>query len=100
MKYSFANNKSRYSSSALPPDAIVVCGIGLRLPVGIETTQDHWDLLIDGQDAGSIVLKGGGRFNPGGSDDPLGEKYSICNQNGYFLQEELGLLAPSFFRCR
>lgn len=77
------------------PDPIAICGIGLRLPGGICHTQDYWELLCNGRDAKTQGDKD--RYNPEGFDDSLGGHSSIRNQNGYFLQQDLGLFDPSFF---
>lgn len=77
------------------PNPIAICGIGLRLPGGISHTQDYWELLINGRDAKTQGKEQ--RFNPEGFDDALGGHLSIRNQNGYFLQQDLGRFDPSFF---
>lgn len=76
-------------------DQIAICGIGLRLPGGISSCQDYWDLLINARDAKDATVQS--RFNPGGFDDTLGGGPSIRRQNGYFLHQDLGLFDPSFF---
>lgn len=91
------SNHVQPSSSTLPPDAVAICGIGLRLPGGIETTEDLWDLLLNGRDAQNVVVKGEERFSTEGFNDSIGGKCSIRNQNGYFLQQDLSLFDPSFF---
>jgi acyl transferase domain-containing protein len=75
-------------------DPVAVCGIGLRLPGGITTTDDFWDLLFNGRDARSSATD---RLNAEGFSDALGARASIQNQNGYFLTEDPGKFDPSFF---
>lgn len=74
---------------------IAICGIGLRLPGGINNSQDYWDLLINARDAKDET--GQNRFNPSGFDETLGGGLNIRRQNGYFLHQDLGLFDPSFF---
>lgn len=77
------------------PSAIAICGIGLRLPGGIRSTRDYWDLLINGRDARGCIPSS--RYNIGGFDDSLGGKGGIKAQQGYFLDEDLSALDTSFF---
>jgi acyl transferase domain-containing protein len=77
-------------------NSIAICGIGLRLPGGICTTEDLWDLLLHGRDVRDDT-DSQRRFNPNGFDDSLDGKPSIRNQNGYFLEQDLGSYDPSFF---
>jgi len=75
---------------------IAICGVGLRLPGGIRTTADYWDLLVHGRDAASAVPAS--RYNIAGYSDALGStKGAIRAQRGYFLDEDLTALDTSFF---
>ncbi|KAK9770756.1 putative Carrier domain-containing protein [Seiridium cardinale] len=97
MDYHIPSSDAVCSDGRPTTDAIAICGIGLRLPGGVCTTQNLWDLLINGRDARTTVTEGGQRFNPDGFDDSLGGKFSIRDQNGYFLSQDLSLFDPSFF---
>ena len=73
-------------------EPVAVCGLAMRLPGGIRTAQDFWDLLIQGKDMRAPVPKD--RYNPSG--------FSDINhlENGYFLDEDLSSLDTSFFNMR
>ena len=75
---------------------IAVCGIGVRLPGGIRTCDDYWDLLFHGRDARGPVPSS--RYNAQGFNSSLGGKDGMDIQHGYFLDGDLGALDTSFFR--
>lgn len=62
---------------------IAVCGIGVRLPGGIRSTDIFWDFLISGKDARGPVSTN--RYNALGFDDSLGDKNAIKTKLGCFL---------------
>ncbi|RYP84204.1 hypothetical protein DL770_005246 [Monosporascus sp. CRB-9-2] len=74
---------------------IAICGIGMRLPGGISSGDEFWDLLVSGRDARSKIP--GDRYNVEGFDDSLGDKASIKAKFGYFLNQDLSHFDPSFF---
>ncbi|KFZ13306.1 hypothetical protein V501_03755 [Pseudogymnoascus sp. VKM F-4519 (FW-2642)] len=76
-----------------PPPPIAIVGIGLRLPGGISTTEEFWDLLITKRNGRSRVP--GHRFNV---DSFYGYKQGIATDYGYFLQDlNLKAFDSSFF---
>ncbi|KAK2595535.1 hypothetical protein QQS21_006763 [Conoideocrella luteorostrata] len=77
------------------PEPIAVCGIGLRLPGGIRTGDDFWDVLYNGRDLRGPIPAD--RFNIDAFDDSLGKTGAIKTRYGYFLDEDLGVLDTSFF---
>lgn len=77
------------------PGQIAIRGIGLPLPGGINSSQNHWDLLINARDAKSEI--GQNKFNPSGLEDTLGGGLSIRHQNGNFLHQDLGLFDHFLF---
>jgi len=83
------------NSSGRPLPEIAICGIGLRLPGGIRTCDEFWDLLEQGRDARGPIPAS--RYNVDGFDDGLGGKDGIKVKHGYFLDEELSGLDTSFF---
>ncbi|RYP79109.1 hypothetical protein DL771_000087 [Monosporascus sp. 5C6A] len=74
---------------------IAICGIAMRLPGGIGSGDEFWDLLVSGRDARSKIPED--RYNVEGFDDSLGEKESIKTKFGYFLNQDLSHFDPSFF---
>ncbi|KFZ19179.1 hypothetical protein V501_00783 [Pseudogymnoascus sp. VKM F-4519 (FW-2642)] len=76
-----------------PPPPIAIVGIGLRLPGGISTTEEFWDMLITKRNGRSRVP--GHRFNV---DSFYGYKQGIATDYGYFLQDlNLKAFDSSFF---
>jgi len=74
---------------------VAICGVGLRLPGGIRDTHAFWDLLANGKDARSEILKT--RFTINGFDASLGGYLSMLIRHGYFLDEDLSRIDTSFF---
>lgn len=79
-----------------PTIPIAICGIGLRLPGGIRTGNDFWDVLVNARDTrGPIPLS---RFNIDGFDDSADGPGAIKTRLGYFLDNDLSAsLDTSFF---
>jgi acyl transferase domain-containing protein len=71
-------------------EAIAICGIGVRLPGGIRSTEDFWELLIQGQDARG-PMTASRLASPGVHDQ-------TSPPTGYFLDENLCDFDPSIFR--
>ncbi|PKX89491.1 type I polyketide synthase [Aspergillus novofumigatus IBT 16806] len=70
-------------AGAPPPIAIV--GMGMRLPGGVRTADDFWDVLIDQKDCSSEVPKT--RYNIDAFYDP-DKPQSVRTRRGYFLEED------------
>lgn len=83
--------------SSLPSTSpIAICGIGLRLPGGIRSGDDFWDVLIHGKDTRGPIPAS--RFNIDGFHDELGSPGAIKTKHGYFLEEDLATsFDASFF---
>lgn len=72
---------------AIPPVAIV--GMAMRLPGGVKTDDEFWDLLVKGKDGHCRVPES--RFNA--DSHCSGEK----PQQGYFLQDDPACFDAGFF---
>jgi len=86
---------SQFDVKAVDRSLVAVCGIGLRLPGGIRSTVDFWDLLVNGKDARGPIPSS--RYNIDGFSDSLGGKAGIKTRHGYFLDEDLSAIDTSFF---
>jgi acyl transferase domain-containing protein len=83
------------SARGFVPEPIAICGIGLRLPGGIQNGEDFWQLLIKGRDArGEIPAS---RFATNGFDASLSGQGAIQTRHGYFLEDDLSRFDTSFF---
>ena len=78
-----------------PPELIAICGLAMRLPGGIRTSDDFWDVLFHGKDMRGPIPSD--RYNAKGFNDALGNKGAIKTNYGYFLKEDLSCLDTSFF---
>lgn len=74
---------------------IAVCGIGVRLPGGIQSPDDFWELLVNGRDARGEIPPS--RYNIHGFDDSLDGKGVIKSKYGYFLDNDLSHIDASCF---
>jgi acyl transferase domain-containing protein len=79
------------------PPAIAVVGMGLRLPGGISTTQDFWDLLVNKGDGKCRVPLD--RYNVDAFHGDGSHRQAVASDHGYFLKDVLNLKAfdASFF---
>ncbi|USP74624.1 uncharacterized protein yc1106_01898 [Curvularia clavata] len=81
-----------------PPEPIAICGMALRLPGGLKTPDQFWELLTQKKDArGRIPLQ---RFDAEAFHSASGKSGYINSQYGYFLDDsaEVGAVDTSFFR--
>lgn len=91
------------SNSDLPPNSdfpsrcpIAICGFGLRLPGGIRTGDDFWDVLINGKDTRGPIPAN--RFNIDGFYSTQGDPGTIGTKHGYYLDDDLATsFDASFF---
>ncbi|KAI1387971.1 uncharacterized protein F4822DRAFT_430721 [Hypoxylon trugodes] len=89
---SFEEIKETVAPGSIP---IAICGVGVRLSGGIRSTDDYWDLLVNGRDARGPVPKS--RYNVQGFDNSLDGKERIETRSGYFLEDDLSRFDPSLF---
>jgi len=81
--------------SILEPIAVV--GMGMRLPGGIHTAEDFWQLLVEKRSTRCRVPSD--RFDIDAFHDPTGKAGSVAFEYGHFLAESDNLehLDTSFF---
>lgn len=82
-----------YVKTGVPP--IAICGMSMRLPGGINTANDFWDLLINKRDGKCLIPED--RFNVDAFSSPYGKTGTIKNRHGYFLHDKLEHFDASFF---
>ncbi|KAL2864803.1 type I polyketide synthase [Aspergillus lucknowensis] len=88
------------TATALPTEAlapfmpIAVVGMATRLPGGVQSPTDFWDMLINKRDGNCEVP--GTRYNIDGFHHPV-KHHSIKSRNGYFLKEDPALFDAGFF---
>ena len=80
------------SNSQVP---IAICGMALRLPAGLSTSQQLWDFLLAKGDARCKVPNS--RYNVSAFYDPTGKPGTVKTEHGYFLAEDISHLDTSFF---
>ena len=89
-------DSNKYTSNGTSgAEPIAICGIGLRLPGGIENTDDFWDLLVNKKDARKPIPAN--RFNIDGFYSPAQKLGSISFKDGYFLDCDLDRGDAGFF---
>ncbi|KAI0382924.1 KR domain-containing protein [Hypomontagnella monticulosa] len=76
-------------------EPIAICGIGLRLPGGIQTTESFWDVLCHGKDTRGPIPSD--RFNIDAFNTGRGKKGAVSTRHGYFLREDIAHFDASFF---
>lgn len=77
-------------TSSLVQEPIAICGIALRLPGGVRTPFEFWELLIDGRDAKAFMTKDRAQ-SPG-------LHHKDCPPVGYYLGDNLSAFDPSLFK--
>jgi acyl transferase domain-containing protein len=87
-------NSVQRANAANTPIAIV--GMALRLPGGIKSSSDLWDMLINKRDGRSTIPNT--RYNVEAFHNSSPNKPgSVSMQHGYFLQDDLEYLDAAFF---
>ncbi|KAL6808135.1 hypothetical protein V8C40DRAFT_278958 [Trichoderma camerunense] len=71
------------NDAATPPPPIAIVGMGLRLPGGVNSVDDFWDLLINKKDSASPIPPD--RYKPEGFYSPHQKPGHIVMNQGYFL---------------
>jgi acyl transferase domain-containing protein len=74
---------------------IAICGVALRLPGGVNSTEKLWEALREGRDTRGIIPES--RYHRKGFNQTLGDKGSIQTQYGYFLDQDPGRFDTSLF---
>ncbi|KAL6872001.1 putative polyketide synthase [Trichoderma novae-zelandiae] len=77
------------------PPAIAIVGIGLKLPGGITTTDQYWNLLINKRSTRRQVPEG--RFGAHAFESKLGTPGTLKSTYGHFLDRDLEKWDASFF---
>jgi acyl transferase domain-containing protein len=90
-------HKEEISNGLSIPEPIAVVGMGMRLPGGIHTAEEFWQLLVEKRSTRCRVP--GDRFDIDTFHDPTGKTGSIAFEYGHFLAESDSLehLDTSFF---
>ncbi|RCI16826.1 hypothetical protein L249_1723 [Ophiocordyceps polyrhachis-furcata BCC 54312] len=70
-----------------PLSPIAIIGMGLRLPGGVSTANEFWDLLINKQDGRRRVPPD--RFNIDGFHGEAAHRQKVASQHGYFLDANI-----------
>ncbi|KFA77973.1 hypothetical protein S40288_07716 [Stachybotrys chartarum IBT 40288] len=78
-------------------EPIAICGMACRLPGGVASPQDLWDLIISKRDASSRIPES--RYNISGYHWPSKKPGLTITEEGYFLDEtvDLGALDTTSF---
>jgi hypothetical protein len=75
---------------------IAICGMAMRLPGGISSDSEFWDLLVNKKDAVSPVPTD--RYNINGFQSDVNKNGTIQTKQGYFLNHvDLAHIDASFF---
>lgn len=90
-------HKEEISNGFSAPEPIAVVGMGMRLPGGIHTAEEFWQLLVEKRSTRCRVPSD--RFDIDAFHDPAGKAGSIAFEYGHFLAEcdNLEYLDTSFF---
>lgn len=81
----------------VPLEPIAICGMSVRLPGGLHTPQQLWDLLVAKGDARGKVPKS--RYDASAYYSDTQKPGSIKTEYGYFLDESIDIASvdTSFF---
>lgn len=77
---------------------VAIIGMGFRLPGGISTDAQYWDLLINKKNGRCRVPAT--RYNVDGFSGGKTQTQFLATEYGYFLQTELSNIDPSFFSMK
>ncbi|OJK01834.1 hypothetical protein ASPACDRAFT_50671 [Aspergillus aculeatus ATCC 16872] len=77
-------------------ESVVIVGMACRLPGGVSSPTDFWEMLVNERSGQCNVPKT--RFNADGFFHPEGDRAGVMNtRGGYFLQEDVRQFENSFF---
>ncbi|KAI1117885.1 hypothetical protein F5Y14DRAFT_402316 [Nemania sp. NC0429] len=76
-------------------EPVAICGMAMRLPGGIKTTEDYWDLLYNGKDMRSPIPAS--RYNIKGFDGSMGKTNTVQQDHAYFLDDDLAAFDAGLF---
>ncbi|KAI0012628.1 hypothetical protein F4779DRAFT_614355 [Xylariaceae sp. FL0662B] len=76
-------------------EPVAICGMAMRLPGGIKTAENYWDVLYNGKDMRSPVPLS--RYNIKGFDSSMGKTNTIQQQEAYFLEDDLAAFDAGLF---
>ncbi|KAL7934550.1 putative polyketide synthase [Trichoderma chlorosporum] len=77
------------------PPAIAIVGIGLKLPGGITTTDEYWDLLVNKKSTRQQIPKH--RFAAHAFESKLGTPGTLKSTYGHYLDRDLEKWDATFF---
>ncbi|GKZ94006.1 putative PKS/NRPS-like protein biosynthetic cluster [Aspergillus niger] len=83
-----------YSDCEPVPFPIAIVGMSMRLPGGVNSEKEFWDLLINKRDGRCVVP--GDRYNIEAFYDET-RPGAIRTQHGYFLQQDISQVDAGFF---
>ena len=83
------------NNGRLPQVPVAICGIGVRLPGGVRSDSELFELLVNKRDARSVVPAE--RYNVDAYYDPRGRPGSIITRHGYYIDEDLARFDASMF---
>ncbi|KAI1808923.1 hypothetical protein F4811DRAFT_566518 [Daldinia bambusicola] len=76
-------------------EPVAICGMAMRLPGGVKTPEDYWDVLYNGKDQRSPVPIS--RYNIKGFNSDMGKTNTIYQQHAYFLEDDLAAFDAGLF---
>ncbi|KID98764.1 Beta-ketoacyl synthase, partial [Metarhizium majus ARSEF 297] len=77
---------------------IAIIGMGFRLPGGISSDYEYWDVLVNKKNGRCRVPAT--RYNVDGFSGGKTQTQSLATEYGYFLQTELSSIDKSFFSMK
>ncbi|PHH62211.1 hypothetical protein CDD81_7338 [Ophiocordyceps australis] len=80
---------------AEPMQPIAIVGFGLRLPGGVSSAEEFWDLLINKKDSRCRVPSD--RFNVDAFYNPEADQHALPSDMGYFIRDNLKHFDAHFF---
>ncbi|KAK5991578.1 Highly reducing polyketide synthase gloL [Cladobotryum mycophilum] len=87
------------TSDRNPPEPIAIIGMGLRLPGGVSTPDDFWDLLVEKRDGKCRVPKD--RYNVEAFHGDKTSRQNVATEYGYFLKDvNIKTFDASFFSAK
>ena len=77
------------------PQPIAIVGMAMRLPGGIKTSEQFWDMLVNKKDGhGPVPLS---RYDVHKYYSPTPKKGSVYTKTGHILQDDLAAFDAAFF---
>lgn len=90
-----SNKEDSHANSPNSPSPIAIVGMAMRLPGGVRTADEFWDMLVNKKEGHCPVPEN--RYNIKEWYHPSGRPGTLASTHGHFIHQDLGHFDREFF---